>query len=478
MSTAAWSSFAPLAEREMLVGLRKRRTAITQFITLVITSIAAVGVAAANHAFSDVLKQGPDPFGREMFVAVLTALSGLLILTAPALTATSISEERERRTLDLLLCTRLRPGDIVLGKFTSGMVQGLMVVAASVPAACFSWLYGGVALWHLVVAYAAVALLLAMLLAAGLFGSARATLSKAAISSTYGVNLALMLPIGLPALGGIGVAYATGKAPMEVAASLALGSVVMLWCTSAALLASVTGISPASHDPAPAARKNLLFIVTTGMLAAGLVGGLESTNLTQLTVSLLLALAFVLTVASLIFATEDPPVRTDVAASVLWRGNPLVGVLFYVGATVVAATAVPSLALRNLDVKPVTMSGCMALVPFFASCAGVASLTRLLPIRRGLRQGVALAGLMFVLFIPPVLAFITGHQNLTAAPSFMLLWLHPGVMLDQASPSTVSPTPGPFGLSIPTAFMLGHLAIAAVTLVMSQRFGTRSPRAE
>lgn len=41
---------------------------------------------------------------------------GMLVLVAPAMTAGSISGERERQTLDLLLVTNTGPVKLVLGK--------------------------------------------------------------------------------------------------------------------------------------------------------------------------------------------------------------------------------------------------------------------------------------------------------------------------------------------------------------------------
>src|SRR5579872_1162956 len=64
----------------------------------------------------------------------------------PALTATAIAGERERQTLDLLLCTRVRPATIVVGKLFSSLLFALLLLVASVPIFSMVFLFGGVEL--------------------------------------------------------------------------------------------------------------------------------------------------------------------------------------------------------------------------------------------------------------------------------------------------------------------------------------------
>lgn len=74
----------------------------------------------------------------------------LMIFAVPAVTAGTISAEREKQTLDLLLCTRMRPISIIVGKLFSSMGFVLLLVVASAPVYALSLLFGGILVMDLV----------------------------------------------------------------------------------------------------------------------------------------------------------------------------------------------------------------------------------------------------------------------------------------------------------------------------------------
>jgi hypothetical protein len=463
----------------LTVALRRRRAAITQAITLLVTCLAAVGAGTAHTLFGDPARQGALPFGRDMVVAALTALCVLLAFMAPALTATSISEERERRTLDLLLCSRMRPVDLVLGKLAAGVVQGLLFVAASLPSVAFGWLYGGIPALHVLLAYALVLVLLALLLATGLFASARAPASKVAVTSTYGISLALLMPLGLPALALTGVGYATGQVDVDAAVTLGVVAVVVGWLAAGCVLGSVTAVSPVSRDPSPAARGVLLSVAVSAVLAALGAGALVSTTGGVLPGGVLLGGTLVVVmVAAVLFSTEDPPARPKPTTSWPWRGNPWTGTLWVLLVALLLALVLPPALFHRLPAYPLTPATALALVPAVASVAGVGLATRVLPWRRPARRALALAVLAAVGLAPPALAFVTGHTDLTVAPAAMLLWLHPATLVLATAPSAtpVAPAVGPLGVDLQVAFTLGHLLLAGVCATAGALWGQRSPR--
>lgn len=68
----------------------------------------------------------------------------LILLITPALTAGSISGERERQTLDLMMTTRLTPGQLILGKLFSSFSTVLLLMVSSFPVLSLVFIYGGV----------------------------------------------------------------------------------------------------------------------------------------------------------------------------------------------------------------------------------------------------------------------------------------------------------------------------------------------
>jgi len=132
-----------------------------------------------------------------LFVAVLEFM--LVVLIMPALTAGSISGEKERHTLDLMLTTKLTPAQIVAGKLMASLsTMGLMILS-SFPIFAMVFVYGGVTLRDLallLLCYAAAALFVG---SGGICCSAvfsRSTMSTGFsyvtvgifVAGTYGVN--------------------------------------------------------------------------------------------------------------------------------------------------------------------------------------------------------------------------------------------------------------------------------------------------
>ena len=73
----------------------------------------------------------------------------LILLITPALTATSVSGERDRKTLGLLLTTQLDPWDIVIGKLMGALSTLLLLVLTSMPILATVYIYGGITWYQL-----------------------------------------------------------------------------------------------------------------------------------------------------------------------------------------------------------------------------------------------------------------------------------------------------------------------------------------
>jgi ABC-type transport system involved in multi-copper enzyme maturation permease subunit len=84
--------------------------------------------------------------GAEVFRALAGVVMATVALVVPGLVGPTISGERERQTLDLLLVTPLGPGRIVLGKLFSALAFVVLLVIACVPLFSVAFLLGGVSL--------------------------------------------------------------------------------------------------------------------------------------------------------------------------------------------------------------------------------------------------------------------------------------------------------------------------------------------
>ena len=140
----------PVYKRECMVSARSFRLAL---VLLVFNGILAL-VALLNmySALAQVRLTAEVQYtgflDLYMFVASLEFL--MLILIMPALTAGSISGERERQTLDLMLTTCMTPADIVLGKLEAALGTMFLMVVSSLPILAMVFVYGGVAISDLI----------------------------------------------------------------------------------------------------------------------------------------------------------------------------------------------------------------------------------------------------------------------------------------------------------------------------------------
>lgn len=77
------------------------------------------------------------------------ALFLMVSLLVPGITAGSISLEREKQTLDVLLTTNLNPWKIITGKLESSLSMVFLLAVSAMPAVALVMVFGGVELWDL-----------------------------------------------------------------------------------------------------------------------------------------------------------------------------------------------------------------------------------------------------------------------------------------------------------------------------------------
>lgn len=182
----------PILNREFQTMARSWRLhAFAVALVLVLSSILAILWPRAG-IFSQFDSQ-------EMFTVFLLTNLTLLIVTVPAFTATSITDERERGTFDLLFSTLLSPMDIMLGKMASAIVIGLVLVGLTLPISAVCALSGGIGVNFLIHMYI---ILVVMVVTYGMVGLAVSSLCRrniSAVIATYFTVAALAGAVWLPA---------------------------------------------------------------------------------------------------------------------------------------------------------------------------------------------------------------------------------------------------------------------------------------
>jgi ABC-type transport system involved in multi-copper enzyme maturation permease subunit len=152
----------PVYKREITVSSRSFRLAL---ILVLFNSILALVVLLNMYSVVEQVKltaeiQYSSFTNIYVFVAVVEFV--MLMFIMPALTAASVSGERERQTLDILLTTTLKPWEIIWGKLMASFGTMFLMVMSSFPLLTVSFVYGGVMAYDvliLLLCYLAVALL-------------------------------------------------------------------------------------------------------------------------------------------------------------------------------------------------------------------------------------------------------------------------------------------------------------------------------
>ncbi len=124
--------------------------------------------------------------GQKMFQVLAWAQAILLSLAIPALTFSSITQELERKSIELLALARLSPGKIVLGKQLSGFLYAMILLACSLPLAAMCLMFGGISPAEIAVMYATLVAWAFLLTCMGVFWSSLFNKTASAALFAYG----------------------------------------------------------------------------------------------------------------------------------------------------------------------------------------------------------------------------------------------------------------------------------------------------
>lgn len=141
----------PVYKREMTLSSRSVKLSIIVLAFNVL--LAAAALLSMFLMLEDVKMTSEIRYSSfmELYVMVASIEFLLIALIIPSMTAGSISGEREKQTLDLMLTTKMKPADIVFGKLISSFDTIFMLVISSFPILSLVFIYGGVKLYDLFV---------------------------------------------------------------------------------------------------------------------------------------------------------------------------------------------------------------------------------------------------------------------------------------------------------------------------------------
>lgn len=130
----------PVMRKELMVGSRSIKMSlaimgINGFLAFIVTVMLAS------------MSMGSGAFNYGMLISIFPTLGcievGLISLIVPILTSASISGERERQTLDIMLTTPVSPFSIALGKLGHAVMIVMMYAITSLPLFAVAFIFGG-----------------------------------------------------------------------------------------------------------------------------------------------------------------------------------------------------------------------------------------------------------------------------------------------------------------------------------------------
>lgn len=180
----------PIYKRERTVGSRSIR--IPMILTVFNSILALVALLNMYSMVAQVEVTAEIQYSAfmELYVFGATIAFVMILFIMPALTAGSISGERERQTLDLLLSTQITGLEVAAGKLMASMYYVILLIVSSLPVMALSFVYGGIELGDL-------AFLILSFLAAALFTASIGICFSAVCRRT---TLATALSYGMLAL--------------------------------------------------------------------------------------------------------------------------------------------------------------------------------------------------------------------------------------------------------------------------------------
>lgn len=253
----------PVFARELVTTPRRpqhyltRAVYVTALLVLMCTAWLVVAGTQIIRNVGDMAR-----FGASLFQVLAPLQLALITFLAALGSASAVALEKDRRTLILLLLTRLRNSELVLGKLFASLLDVVTMIAVAIPLFLLVTLFGGVdpaQVWR------SAAITLATALAAASLGSTLALWREKTFQTLALTFLGIVLWVAL------GELVASGRL-FERAAGLSNGTWAVALSPLRAILAAARPLvgAAASSGATNHATGILLYLATTSAAAVAL----------------------------------------------------------------------------------------------------------------------------------------------------------------------------------------------------------------
>jgi hypothetical protein len=250
----------PVFVREVTIVPRRPKTYVSRVVYGLVL-VALISTAWLLLTGSQWVRDTGDfaRFGATLFLLLTPLQLALATFFAAVTTAGAVAQEKDRKTLMLLLLTSLPNHELVLGKLGASLVQVMTLLAVSFPIFVLCTLFGGISYPQIVRVYLVT---IATVVAAGSLGSTIALWREKTFQALSMTVLLLVLWVAIWEIVGLGVFGAAwgGIATSDLSAALspweAIRRAAVPTPAGAGLAASLGGVAG--------------FLITSVLITAGL----------------------------------------------------------------------------------------------------------------------------------------------------------------------------------------------------------------
>jgi len=133
----------PVLHKELFMRLRLRQVPLSAKIGIAVLVLGCLTLFY-GIVIKYLLENANEGAGKSMWIWCVSIQYTLVCLIAPVITANCITQEKEQQTWEMLVFTRLKPGEIILGKLFSRLAVIFLVLALFFPLTAFCWLHSAV----------------------------------------------------------------------------------------------------------------------------------------------------------------------------------------------------------------------------------------------------------------------------------------------------------------------------------------------
>lgn len=215
----------PILKKELMVGSRSIKMSFAIMGINILLTLIVLMVMASTNASANYMRYNYSSLSY-LFPVLGCVECALISLIVPIITSGSISGERERQTLDIMLTTPMSSFSIALGKLGSAMMVVMMYMITSLPVLAIAFVLGGMD-WSALIGLFGMLLYLGIYVGSvGVFCSS--VVKKSIMATILTIVIGVIIIIVTCAIFFAGIAIEAYQEAMKNSSSFSMGAIPLI----------------------------------------------------------------------------------------------------------------------------------------------------------------------------------------------------------------------------------------------------------